>query len=134
MTMRSKKASFGSWGAAVAFLLLSSGLLANTTEEEALENLPAELVSKAKAGDAEAQFEIGKRLDFGQGVEAAPKLAADWYHKAALQGHPKASEYLAIFYEEGIGVVKDLEKAKEWRERAKVPGKTQSSSEPLMNR
>ena len=119
MTMRSKNASFGSWGATVAFLLLAGNLLANTTEEEALENLPSELVSKAKSGDAEAQFEIGKRLDSGQGVEADPKLAADWYRKAALQGHVKAAEYLAIFYEEGIGVPKDLEKAKQWRERAK---------------
>jgi hypothetical protein len=119
MTMRSKKARFGSWGAAVAFLLLVGSLFANTTGEEALENLPAELVGKAKSGDAEAQFEIGKRLDSGQGVEADPKLAADWYRKAALQGHAKAAEYLAIFYEEGIGVKKDLEKAKQWRERAK---------------
>ena len=109
-------ATFGSWGATVAFLLLSSSLLANTTEEEALKNLPAELVGKAKSGDAEAQFEIGKRLDSGQGVEADPKLAADWYRKAALQGHAKAAEYLAIFYEEGLGVKKDLVLAAKWYE------------------
>jgi hypothetical protein len=130
--MRSKNASFGSWGAAVAFLLLAGSLPANTTEEEALKNLPAELVSKAKSGDAEAQFEIGKRLDSGQGVASDPKLAADWYRKAALQGHPKAAEYLAIFYEEGIGVPKDLEKAKQWRERAKgTPVPTIAPSLPI---
>jgi hypothetical protein len=131
MTMRSKNASFGSWGAAVAFLLLAGSLPANTTEEEALENLPAELVSKAKAGDAEAQFEIGKRLDSGQGVEADPKLAADWYRKAALQGHPKAAEYLAIFYEEGIGVKKDLVLAAKWYELSANKGNANAAKELL---
>lgn len=80
--------------------------------------IPADLLKKAEAGDVEAQFEAGKRLDSGQGVKPDAAAAALWYYKASRNGHAKAAEYLSIFYEEGIGVKKDLDIANRWKEIA----------------
>ena len=44
----------------------------------------------AEAGDAEAQFRIGRLYSAGEGVEQDFQVALSHYRKAALQGHSKA--------------------------------------------
>src|SRR5690606_16554539 len=44
--------------------------------------------------------------------------AMEWFAKAAEQDHPHAQRYLALGYEQGLGISKDAEKAAYWKERA----------------
>lgn len=52
----------------------------------------------AEAGDAEAQYKLGKCYSNGHGVECSGRLAAEWYQKAAAQSHVKALCALGKFY------------------------------------
>lgn len=50
----------------------------------------------AIAGDADAQFNMGQAYKLGRGVEADPKIAEDWYRRAALQGHIQAEDNFGL--------------------------------------
>lgn len=53
-------------------------------------------------GDADAQFNLGQAYKLGRGVPADPKLAEDWFRKAALQGHVQAEDnYGLILFQNG---------------------------------
>jgi len=81
----------------------------------ALGELPESLVEKAEGGDPQAQFELAKVLDAGLGVKSDPQKAAEWYYKAAIQGHADAADFLATLYAEGIGVPRDSVFAGSWK-------------------
>lgn len=53
----------------------------------------------AIAGDADAQFNLGQAYKLGRGVPIDLAMAQEWYRKAAVQGHPQASDNygLALF-------------------------------------
>lgn len=46
----------------------------------------------AKAGDADAQFNMGQAYKLGRGVPANLATALDYYRMAALQGHDRATD------------------------------------------
>ncbi len=46
----------------------------------------------ALKGDADAQFNMGQAYKLGRGVKADLDVAADWYMRAARQGHMQASD------------------------------------------
>ena len=71
-------------------------------------------LAKAQAGDAEAQFVVG-RYFMHQDDWAA---AVAWFEQAAAQGHAKAMSNAAIGYMEGKGVAKNAEKACRYFEQA----------------
>lgn len=50
----------------------------------------AEWRDPAKAGDADAQFNLGQAYKLGRGVPLDLKIAEGWYAKAARQGHQQA--------------------------------------------
>ena len=77
--------------------------------------LPEALLEKAEGGDPQAQFELAKILDAGLGVRSDPQKAAEWYYKAATQGHADAADFLATLYGEGIGVQRDPVLAGSWK-------------------
>lgn len=53
-------------------------------------------------GNADAQFNMGQAYKLGRGVPADPKLAADWYLKAAKQGNLQAEDnYGVIMFQFG---------------------------------
>jgi TPR repeat protein len=54
------------------------------------------LQTKAQAGDAEAQFQMGEAYRAGKGVAADLENAIMWYRRAAAQGHIRASEELGF--------------------------------------
>lgn len=72
----------------------------------------------AKAGDVEAQTNLGEIFEKGIGGAAQPDLAAQWYQLAAEQGSSRAQVNLGALYERGLGVPRDPARAAEWYRRA----------------
>lgn len=72
----------------------------------------------AQQGDPEAQINVGEIYEKGLGAQADPKLAAEWYRKAAEAGHSRAQINLGYLYEKGLGVEKDLTTALNWYRKA----------------
>ncbi|MCP5280119.1 MAG: sel1 repeat family protein [Rhodoferax sp.] len=72
------------------------------------------LLALAKQGHPVAQFNLGVKYDFGQGVEKDPAQAIRWYRLAAAQGHGGAQFNLGGMYFEGLGVKRDLLRATMW--------------------
>ncbi len=71
------------------------------------------LIPAAESGHPDAQNVYAIALKDGEGVEADPEAAVDWYEKAVAQGHLKAMNNLAHLYQWGAGpVAPDHEKAR----------------------
>lgn len=68
----------------------------------------------ASLGDPDAQYFCGWMCAAGHGSEARASEAAEWYERAASQGHVSAAHQLGLMYEDGHGVAQDLERAAEW--------------------
>ena len=97
------------------------------------------LKKKAEAGDAQAQFELGRKY-YDRGVapknymEAVIKYyksggiskdeveAVKWFRKAAEQGHAQAQRYLGVAYANGWGASKDEVEAVKWTRKAAEQG------------
>jgi TPR repeat protein len=78
---------------------------------------------KAEAGDAQAQFDLGRMLYSGQ--NGAPKdltEAIKWVKKAAEQGHAVAQHILGAAYYHGDGVKKNDAEAAKWYRKAAEQG------------
>jgi hypothetical protein len=74
----------------------------------------AELMPLAEAGDAEAQYNIGRMYAYGRGVPQGYAKAMDWYRKSAAQGHLSAINNIGRLYHEGFGVAQDYAAALQW--------------------
>lgn len=59
-----------------------------------------ELNAKAKQGNAQAQYYLGKMYAHGVGIKKNPDIAIDWLNKAALAGVLEAELELASLMEE----------------------------------
>jgi TPR repeat protein len=56
----------------------------------------------AASGDADAQFNLGQAYKLGRGVAVDMPVAAEWFRKAAVQGHQRASDnYGLLLYQQG---------------------------------
>ena len=73
-----------------------------------------QLRGKAKAGDLEAEYEIGWRSAIGMGLPEDQELAVESLRKAAEQGHLLAQNNLGARYVSGEGVPLDLIEAYKW--------------------
>jgi TPR repeat protein len=77
------------------------------------------LLERARNGDADAQFELGKNYETGRiGLPKDLSQAQYWYRKAADQGDPYAEASLGILFNFGKGVPRDYAQAYMWYERA----------------
>lgn len=56
----------------------------------------AEWRGPAASGDADAQFNLGQAYKLGRGAPTDQALATEWFRKAAVQGHPQASDNYAL--------------------------------------
>ncbi len=75
----------------------------------------------AEGGDSQAQFGMG--LAYGSyGTLASFSDAAEWYQKAADQGHTLAQFNLGVMYWRGQGVGRDRERSKFWITKAAEGG------------
>lgn len=72
----------------------------------------------ARAGDIEAQTNLGEIFEKGMGGAPQPDLAVQWYQLAADQGGVRAQINLGALYERGDGVPRDPAKAAELYRRA----------------
>ena len=65
---------------------------------------------------------MGHYFLIGDVVEEDEAKAAEWFQRAANQGHEYAQRTLAEMYEEGRGVKKNLNTALEWYKKAAAQG------------
>lgn len=68
----------------------------------------------ASQGDAEAEFELGRRYALGAGVDRDFAEAVKWYRMAAEKGHAKAQYNLGSCYQYGLGVETSKDEAQKW--------------------
>jgi len=79
----------------------------------------AQCLPLAEAGDAGAQFCVGRMYGNGFGVGMDDAEALKWYGLAATEGHPEAQFNLGVMYANGWGVdMNDAEAAKLYRQAA----------------
>lgn len=93
------------------------------------ESVTDDIRTRAEAGDAGAQFDLGRSYDNGEGVPQDHQEAARWYRLAAEQGHAPAQHRLASAYLRGAGVQHDYQEAEHWLRLAAEQGYTDSQSE-----
>jgi TPR repeat protein len=74
--------------------------------------------AKAEGGDADSEFDLGARYQWGVGVAKDLTEAVKWYRKAAEQNNAMAEANLAGCYSVGEGVAKDQEEAIRWYRKA----------------
>ena len=82
----------------------------------------AELMKRAEAGDATAQWELGCWYQLGDRVGKDEKEAVKLFTKSADQGFAKAQALLGGCYERGKGVLKDEKEAVKWYTKAAEQG------------
>jgi hypothetical protein len=84
--------------------------VSSTTNNPSTNNLVTVLATlqetstNAQAGDAEAQFILGKAYLSGQGMDKNYAEAAKWFRKGADQGNEDAQNGLGVMYNSGLGV------------------------------
>jgi TPR repeat protein len=88
----------------------------------------ADIRARAEAGDAEAQFRLGRMFLDGDGVSQDHVQSVAWFRKAAAQGHPKAQNNLGNAFANGLGVPRDAAQAVEWFRRAAEQGEMLAQS------
>ncbi len=106
-------------------LTLLSALLSTCGAQVAPQSSPqpfAELQRAAEAGDAEAQFRLGRAYEDGDGAPKNDDLAAKWYRKATDKGSAAAQTSLGVLYLTGRGVDKNKEEAVRWYRKAAKQG------------
>lgn len=83
----------------------------------------SELLRRAKAGNAEAQCDLGDAYYYGfTGYKEDYNQAVKWYTKAANQGHAKAQDQLGCCYMFGKGVTTDNREAEKWFRKSAAQG------------
>lgn len=94
---------------------------ASQNEAESL----AQLKMQAESGDPNAQYDLAWMYDTGDDSKILAKdirKAAEWYEKAAIQGHAKAQTGLGLLYVNGNGVPQDYVKGVDWLQKAAAQG------------
>lgn len=72
----------------------------------------------AITGDANAQYELGRRLERGEGVQQNDEQALYWFKQAAEKGHGVAQFNLGWMYANGYGGPRDNVQAYFWFSQA----------------
>jgi TPR repeat protein len=108
------------WKRLLAGVLFSSAFIPAWTQTAGID--PA-LLARANAGDASAQVAAGEAYAAGVAIPRDPKLAAEWYRKAALQGSISGEMHLAALCRDGAkGFPRDIAQAAEWYRKAAEQG------------
>lgn len=85
-------------------------------------NTLADVRTLAESGDPGAQYELGTRYHYGDGVTQNDSEAVKWFIRAAEQGHVVSQATLGYFYWVGQGVPRDITKAYFWSVLARAGG------------
>lgn len=78
------------------------------------------MLTLADRGNADAEASIGYLHDSGRFGPTHYEQAAEWYERAAAQGHVFSMVRLAAMYAKGIGVDQDSSRANYWYARAEA--------------
>lgn len=81
-----------------------------------------ELRKSVEQGDANAQFELARRLFLGIGLSPDVATAESLFEKAAETGHPEAQLKMGVICERGIARPVDYEQALQWYRRSAGQG------------
>ena len=73
---------------------------------------------RSSSGDAERDFELGRKYCYGNGVPQDYVRAAGFLRKAADKGSAGACFYLGAMYCQGEGTAQDYAEGAEWFRRA----------------
>jgi uncharacterized protein len=84
------------------------------------------LAQPAEAGDAQAQFELGRAYEDGKGVPQDDARAVEWFRKSAEQGNAQAQNSLGVMYALGRGIPRDREESVRWYKKAARQGLTEA--------
>jgi Flp pilus assembly protein TadD len=87
-----------------------------------------ETLTKAKGGDAEAQYHLAKAYLSGQGVDTNYAEAVEWFQKGADQGNADCQNGLGFIYKNGLGMDKDYVEALKWFQKAAEQGNAKAQS------
>lgn len=85
-------------------------------------NQLSDLRRRTEAGDAKAQYELGRIYMVGLGVSQDYQQAAKWYARAAEQGFAGAQFMMGFLYEQGKGVRRDYSRALDYYRAAADQG------------
>ena len=99
--------------AGMVALLVGGAACAETPERTQDDSIEA-LRTRAEAGDADAQDNLGLRYVNGRGVPQDDAEAVRWYRLAADQGFARAQFNLGVRYATGRGVPQDGIEAYKW--------------------
>ena len=81
------------------------------------------LEEESENHSAEIQYKIGECYYLGRdGAIKDLAKAAEWFEKAAYQGHANAKSKIGAMYQDGTGIEKDIAKAKQWYKMAADDG------------
>lgn len=94
--------------------------VAQTQSEDEIEF--KKCLTKAQAGDVDAQAKLGYCYLKGEGVAQNYEKAMEWSAKAAEQGNARGQSNLGWCYQKGYGVPQNDEKAVEWYAKAAEQG------------
>ncbi|THD70533.1 tetratricopeptide repeat protein [Phenylobacterium sp.] len=72
------------------------------------------LLPLADSGDTQAQYEVGRMYEGGQGVAKDYGKAASWYRKSAANGNHQAQLLLSLMFARGQGVPQDDKEGLAW--------------------
>ena len=73
-----------------------------------------DLAALAENGNVDAQYNIARMLQDGDGAAKNPSEAAAWFRKAAEQGDKESQYYLGLMYLRGEGVAANEAEAHKW--------------------
>lgn len=83
----------------------------------------ADVLAAAEAGDADAQYRLGKNLMLDAALDPRKALdAMKWLSRAAESGNTSAMIHLARMYRNGIGALQNYDNAARWITRAAEKG------------
>lgn len=108
----------------LAFVSLGAWLASDvgTVRYKASSDPVDSLHKRAKANDAEAQVQLGRMYEEGDGVLRDSKEAARWFERAAKAGNREGQYLYALSLMDGRGVVQDYQGAFRWLEVAAKGG------------
>lgn len=80
------------------------------------------LIATAKRGDRQAQYDLGMRYQYGNGVQKSRSKAHRWLNKSAEAGKPQAQYALSLFYQQYARNQQGIKKALLWLKKAADQG------------
>jgi TPR repeat protein len=99
-----------------------SAFAPDSAELEAARQAFTEAKLKAESGDLDAQYELSRRLEDGEGTKVDLEDAVRWARRAAEKGHAESQYRLGVYLAKGEGVMPDPKEAYSWFRKSAAQG------------